>query len=507
LTGPFSNDCGRTFKYARFPALHRIGGLMHLQMLRFIMAAALAAASSSVYAAPALKARTLSIGKNLQMWSSVALSEPAPADLQLTLTSSDPSRLVLAKTPEVAGTASITLTVKTRFRESPEFWLQALSDEGDVQFTATAAGYETSAGTVKLSPSGIVITGPMGEISAPEFTTTPRGWPSKISLQAVRLNESLQKAEPQYVRGGLTVEVVVESSYRATGEVNPSVLKIPPATHMASAVFQPAGLGKTVLSVKPPSGFRVPAALHSLTATVKTPGMAVANDVVVGENLQLAVAFAVGEPAPPEGLTARLTSDDPERLLLSTSPTEPGKPAIDIRLPGGAVSTTYYVQALSRSGTATHKAVATGYSPRTGTVVFAPSGVILSLEKHGPPDEAEVFRPDTAGSHRNLFVALLSDTAEHPLIVYTAYLDPKSRRSADITVQQLRAGLSLNVGLKNSNPAIAAIDTTTVIKGGSDRALIPFKPVSKGESIISVETPAGFTTPSNATELQVIVRD
>jgi hypothetical protein len=478
---------------------------MRSQTLRFITAAALTAAGASLYAMPSLKVASVSIGKDLQTSSTVALGEPAPAgDLQLTLTSSDPSRLVLATVPDAPGAASLTLTVKARFRKSPEFWMQALADSGEVTFTAAAPGYEPATGTVKLSSSGIIIIGPIG---APEFTTTPRAWPTKISVQTVRLNESLEKAEPQYVRGGMTVKVAVQSSNPATGELDPSTLTLPAATHAAEANFRPAKLGKTLLSVMPPSGFRVPASLNSVTATVKPPGMAVANEVVVGENLQLAVAFSLGEPAPAGGITARLTSADPKRLILSNSPTDPGKAHIDISLPGGAVTATYYLQALAGSGSVTHEAVAPGYTARTGTVWLAPSGVILSLEKHGPPDRAEVSRPETAGSHRNMFVAVLSDPKPDPLIVYTAYLDPNSRRSADITVQQLRAGLSLNVGLKTTNPAIAEMAGKTVIKGGSDHALIDFKPIVKGEAIVSVETPDGFTTPSNSTELHVIVRD
>jgi hypothetical protein len=480
---------------------------MQLQPVNLLIAAIFMAASAFSYQSPALKAANVNIGKDLQVWSTVALSQPAPAgDVQLTLTSSDPSRLLLSKAPEAAGTASITLTVRARFRESPEFWLQALGDSGQVNFTAAAPGYETATGTATLSPSGIIMIGPMGE-QMPEFVTTPRGWPTKVTLRTVRLNDSLQKMEPQYVRGGFSVEVGVQSSHAQTGQLEPSTLTIPAAADMAAAIFKPAAVGKTVLAVRTPPGFRVPASLHSLAATVKVPGMAVADDLVLGENLQLPVAFSLGEPAPAEGVTARITSNDPKRLLLSTSPTETGKPAIDLRVPGGGVTATYYIQSLSRSGTVTHQAVAPDYAPRTGTITLAPSGVILSLEKHGPPDEAELFRPESAGSHRNLFVALLSETKPHPLIVYTAFLDPKTRRSADITVQQLRAGLSLSVGLKNSNPGIAAIEPKTEIKGGSDRALIPFKALRTGETIIAVETPNGFTTPSNATELQVIVRD
>ena len=51
-----------------------------------------------------------------------------PVETELTLTSSDPSKLLLSRTPDVPGTPSIKLTVRPRFRESQDFWLHALGD-------------------------------------------------------------------------------------------------------------------------------------------------------------------------------------------------------------------------------------------------------------------------------------------------------------------------------------------------------------------------------------------
>ena len=171
------------------------------------------------------------------------------------------------------------------------------------------------------------------------------------------------------------------------------------------------------------------------------------------------------------------------------------------------MSTTYFLQALTSAGAVTHTATASGYTTRTGTLMLAPSGVIISLRDHGPPDEAEVFRPLSAGKSQNLFVAMLSAGRPTPLVLYTAYLDPTTHRSADITVQPLRAGLSLAVGVKNADPGVGEVDSHVTINGGSDRGLITFKPLSVGKTIISVVKPDGFTQPTNATELLGIVRE
>lgn len=471
-----------------------------------LFALTLFGAMAALGAAPVLNPGSVTVGSNLQTYTTVAFSEPAAADLDLTLTSSDPSRLLLSKTPDAPGSPSISLKVRARFRESPEFWIHGLADAGQVNYTASAPGFETRTGSVTLTPSAIVLVGPNGA-AVPEFTTTPRGLPLKITLHSARLDPSLNFVEQQYLRGGLSLDVKVTSSDARVGGVAASPVSMGAAGDTAITQFKPAAAGKTTLAVVQPSGFRTPNKLNSLVATVRTPGIAAANEMTIGQNLQLAAAVSLGEPAPNEGIAITLTSSDPAKLLLSTAATEPGKASIKVNIPGGGVSANYYLQALGDRGTVTHTASAPGYLTRTGTLSLAPSGVIISLPTHGPPDEAEVFRPESAGGHQNLFVALLSERKPTPLIVYTAFVDPVTHRAADITVEQLRAGLTLEVELKNTDPTVGIVDSRVTIHGGSDRAVMPFTPVKAGKTVISVSTPEGYTKPSNATELLAIVRE
>ncbi len=479
---------------------------MRLNHPAALLALAVLTVCAALGAAPVLKPGSATIGRNLQTYATVALSEPASTDLQVTLTTADPARLLLSKLPDLAGSPSITLIVKARFRETPEFWLHALADSGKVNYSVSAPGFDTAAGTVTLTPAGIVIMGPFGQ-SVPTFITTPRAWPSKIVIRAMRLDESLNCVEPQFIRGGLSAKIRITNSQPAAGAVAASDITIPAAADTALTEFRPAGVGQTSLSVTPPPGFSMPAQLNSVSATVRAPGLAAATDMTIGENLQTPAALSLGEPAPKDGLTVTLTSHDPGKLLLSETATDPGRAEITIKMPTGSVNGTYYLQALAGSGTVTHTAAAPGHVSRTGTLALAPSGVIISLPAHGPPDEAELFRPESAGSHQNIFVALLSEGRSTPLIVYTAYLDPATRRSADITVQALRAGLTLPIDVGNANPSVGKVDSRVTIQGGADRALLAFTPATTGKTVISVSTPKGFTKPSNATELLAIVKD
>ena len=94
-----------------------------------------------------------------------------------------------------------------------------------------------------------------------------------------------------------------------------------------------------------------------------------------------------------------------------------------------------------------------------------------------------------------------------PLLVYTVQLDPVTNRSADLTVQPLRAGVSLTALLHNSNPSVGKVHTQSLsIGSGSHTAVTEFIPLSAGSTEISVDTPEGFKKSANATALTVIVK-
>src|SRR5207253_365244 len=126
--------------------------------------------------------------------------------VSVTIKSSDPAKLRFAKLQAEAGSDSIVLEVRPGFDETPEFWLQALSDKGDVTYTASAPGLTTGNGTVTLMPSAIAIAGPF---RGPKFQTTTGAAPTSISLYSVRLDSSLKFAEQQALAGGQSLKLDV----------------------------------------------------------------------------------------------------------------------------------------------------------------------------------------------------------------------------------------------------------------------------------------------------------
>lgn len=465
-----------------------------------ILAGVSITAPGALWSAAELVPANVTVARSLQASASIKLGQAAPdGGLPITLTSSDPGRVLLAKSPDHAGSPSITITAPSGHRESPEFWVHGLADSGAVSYTAAAPGFGAGKGTVTLAPSGIVVAGPF---RVPKFPTTTGAPPSKITVFSVLLDSSMKIVEQQAVAG--EVEVVVTSSDPRVGVLSASPVTIPGGFGHADLEFRPAGAGETAIAVTPPPGFSAPAESAAITAMVAVPGLALTDQVAIGRDLQLGGIVSLGAPAPAGGLAVILSSSDPHRLLLSSAATQRGSQKVEIKIPAGGTNSSYFLQALSDAGTVTYTATAPGYRSRTATVTLAPSGVLITPAEHGPPDEAEVLRPHDPTGHR-AFVTDLASGRPVPIMVWTAQLDPATKRGADITVQPLRAGLSITVPLKNSNPAVGTVGESVTIKGGAEHAATNFAALSKGSTVISAATPAGFTTPSNATSVTAVV--
>ena len=170
--------------------------------------------------------------------------------------------------------------------------------------------------------------------------------------------------------------------------------------------------------------------------------MAVTDEISIGYNLQTGGSQHLGEPAPAGGVVVTLTSNDPAKLLLSRTPDQVGSDCITIAIPAGGVGgASYFIQALAGSGEVTYTATAPGFRTRTGTVTLTPSGLVMGGPQ-GPPDEAELINKEIAeGPHG--FVTNLAERAGTIVTVYTVQLDPKTHRGADLTVQPVRAGVTI----------------------------------------------------------------
>ena len=460
--------------------------------------------SGALLSAAGLTLANVAVGSNLQTPVTLRLSEPAPeGGLEVTVTSEDASRLKLSRHPEASGTDSLVVKVPAGFNESGEFWLLGMAGEGEVAYTATARSFAPGRGIVTLTPSAIVMVGPF---KATEFKTTTGAASSRLVLYSVRLTPSMEFAEQQAVAGGVSLDIEILSSTEGVGVISPLRVSIPGGSPNTISEFKPAKPGSTSITTSVPPGFsRPPAKYAAVVAAVALPGLAITDQLMIGQNLQVGANVGLGEAAGPGGVEVTLTSNDPTQLLISGSSTEVGANSLVVKVPAGAVSAQFVLQALGKAGTVSYTATAHGYASRMGKIGLAPSGVVIAPSPYGPPDEAELFRKSGEGARG--FIAHLAGNTEMPLSVWTAQLDPITLRSADITVQPLRAGISITVNVESSNPAAGKVTSPVIIKGGTEIGHAQFTALSKGTTLITAITPSNFTKSTNSTTVEAIVKE
>jgi hypothetical protein len=456
-------------------------------------------------AAPGITAPNATVGRNLQTVISVRLPQvPPQPGLQITVTSDDPSRLLLSAAPDKPGAATITLTARPPFLDSPEFCLQGMGDTGTVTYTVSAPGIGDAKGTVTLAPSAILILGPS---RAPKYPMTPRGVAAKLTIVSAMLDSSLKVAQEQQVAGGLQLEVAIASSNPSVGKLALSKLTLGGGLSSAMTSFTPESEGETSIAPAQPPGFTAPAQYASVTMAVTKPGLAIAGDLYLGKDLEVSVVLCLGEPAPPGGLIVTLTSADASKLLLAAKEDQPGSASITIPVPAGQLTAHYFLQGMGDSGIVTYDAKAPGFRNQTARIGLTPSGFIVAYEGYGPPDTAAIRSGGATNSKE--FYTSLSEAKEHPVhvVVWTVYLDPDTGRAADLTIQPLRFGVTATVVLESSDPAVGTIESPLTVKAGSDHAISRFIPTGKGKTLIKVETPSGFATPQNATSVPATVSE
>jgi len=225
--------------------------------MRALCNAALAAISilsaTVVHAGVRITLPAVTVGRNLEAAANLELTEPATGPLLVTITSSDPLRMLLSTTPDKSGVKSIQVTIHVHSRFSSEFFVHGLGSSGTVTYTASAAGMESVAGTVTLAPSAIVFAGGSG-IPLSSLLTT-RGTRAGIGLYSALLDASRNFVAIQPVAGGRSVEVDIASSDQAVGHASPRKVKIGGGNANATIEFQPGTPGMTTLSASASEGF------------------------------------------------------------------------------------------------------------------------------------------------------------------------------------------------------------------------------------------------------------
>ncbi len=435
-------------------------------------------AAITVNPAPNISISDQTIGKDLQAANSGSLGSPAPqGGVQVTITSLDPSKVLLSSSPTSAGSASVSFNVAAGSSSIPTFYVQALVATGTANLRSTATGYATATNTITFQPSGFVF------ISGSLSTTTLSN-DSSVRVDLGRLNAgTLTYVTSQALRGGLTAQIDVLSGTASVGTIVNSPITFNSNVFTVNATFHPTGAGTSNLTLgAPPSGFSVPSGQQQISATVTQPALTM-GDLTIGKDLQASTGGSLGAPAPAGNLQVTVTSLDTSKLLLASSPTAIGTDHVTFTISAGSSAIpTVYAQALVETGSADYRITASGYAPGQHTVTFQPSGFVF-----------------ISGS---LSTTTLS--ANSSVRVDSCRLNPVTM--AYITSQPLRAGTSVQVDVTSGTTTVGTITNSPLnFTGNVFTTNATFHPVGAGTTTLTLGTPSGFSLPAGSQQIVATV--
>jgi hypothetical protein len=207
------------------------------------------------------------VGYHLQGQAQVTLGAPAPAGQQITVTSNDPTNLLLSIDPTKPGQTSITLNLNAG-DQNAVFNFYGLAASGTPGFTATAAGYTTVVGSVPLTPAAVVI-GSGGNFVSNLTTTVAQG-SSPLTVATIQLDPNsgvFIGFAP--VAGGFSVPVSLNDSNPTVGSIDRTSVTFNGNDIFLTVNFTPLQSGNTAVGITSvPTNFSVYPGFGSVGITV-----------------------------------------------------------------------------------------------------------------------------------------------------------------------------------------------------------------------------------------------
>ncbi|HEU5403844.1 MAG TPA: hypothetical protein VFU86_20985, partial [Terriglobales bacterium] len=405
----------------------------------------------------------LTVGNNLQAADTIYLSDPAPspAGVDVTITSSDPTKVVLSSDPTQAGAASATVHVNGGTRGLPTFYVQALASSGTVTLTAKGTDLTDGTTTITLAPSGfVIVNSSINSGSTGDSTVTVGTSVLDASLNPTGTRQGIRP-------GAAPVNVLIASSNTGIATVTSPVAFAANAI-TATSTFHPVAAGNTTISIQAPSGFSTPTQYQSIDASVGLPGMTTQTAFTIGKDLQTSNAVTLNtKPSSP--VTVTVTSNSPAIAALTTDPSVAGSGTLTFN----NISTStpsFYIQGMSL-GSTTLTVTAPGYATTTVYVTVHPSGFAWVTPNFS-----------------------VDPNKDKTVSIAPAVLDPVSLNF--VKLQPLRGGASATVGLTSSNTAIGTVTTPVTFTGNQAAGTATFHSIVDGQTALSTVAPAGFSTPT-----------
>lgn len=418
-------------------------------------------------------APTYTLGVNLQGAATLDLgaSFANPNGAIITLTSSDPTIVLLSRSATTVGTASVVVAVPAGTHLAQTIYVQALvQGTATIQVTAGAPA-ETVAG-ISVQPSWVsCASGPIS-LAAGSNQTLYCSANYTASVTSQTGVGQFQSIGPRAGLSNLTIGLASSA---------PNVFTLASATQTLSTtstgdVLRAVAAGTGTLQVTPPPGFGPSpngSEAVAVTVTPATIGISCLPQLALGQDTQL--TCQLGGPA--GAVTA--TSSDPSLLVVSASPTTPGAATATATASSASNQLSFTLQALASAGTAEVVFSAPGYQDGRVAVALRPSQFAIVL-LYGQQSismlvgtsaafTVGMYQGGSASTPRAGFTVPLTLSVDNPNIVSVtpAQLNfAGTQASSTFTLKALAAGSTL---LRLSAPGIYQVTGSPVAIGVSQQ--------------------------------------
>jgi len=431
------------------------------------------------------------IGSGLQRRQTVSLGASAHGGVTVHVSSTDPTKLLVASHADSVGSAAIDVFVPNG-STSFNFYTNALEGVTDtVLVTAVADRFEPDSSLVPIVAPAIDLSGLVSTLSV---ASSADAFTVRIGLGNTNSLLERQPVRP----GGQGYAITVASSVSevadlitsadtagtVTLQIGPGASATGSSVESGGARVQPRSAGQTTISASARGVVSTAAASVSLTVHDASISLSASS---VGAGLQRGQSGSLSG-GNHGGVTVRLTSTDTTRLLLAPNNSTLGSGSIDISVADGSSSFSFWTQAMDGvTGSVPVEVSAPGFETTTALVsVVEPaldiSGLPTSMITLGNVDPFSV-RVGIASGTLSLSETQTRRVGAEPLVATVTSSTP-----AGLIVTSTTAGGS---GTTTIAPAAASSPGTLALGG------LGFRPFTAGTTVVSARIP-GFKVLNNS---------
>ncbi|HYP09658.1 MAG TPA: PKD domain-containing protein [Bryobacteraceae bacterium] len=325
------------------------------------------------------------IGAGLQDGSYTArLATSAHGGVTVRIQSGDPAKVLIAPDAGAAGTPYIDVPIANGSIDAT-YYVQVLDDAtGSVTITATAEGFTDGTGVVNIAPAAIKVDSLSSNMTSfavnDEFVArigiNQAGNNTFSAAQAIRVGgqpRTVTFSIPDTTVGKL-VNAAGEGTTR-TALILPGTSSTPTTVAAGGVAFDPVTPGATSVTVAANGLISSTGATQNVTVTGASVSL-LSPTARIGAGLQDGSYTARLGASTHGGVTVRVESMDPTKVLIARNASSVGAAFQEYSVASGSIDATYHVQVLEgAAGAVQIKATADGFTESTATITIVPQAI------------------------------------------------------------------------------------------------------------------------------------